>query len=98
MSQEHRNNPNICAFFKKLKFKDLLSANFKPLEDINAYNTKFGFVLTQNEHRNLEAIIFQNFNKYREKIEGKNYEIATLLNLPNVKSKNFRKFFIDKNI
>ena len=98
LSQEHKDNPAICAFFKKLRFKDLLGANYTPLVNREAYNTKFGFVLTQNEHRNIDAIVFQNYNKYRTKIEGKNYEISTLLNLPNIKSKNFRKFFIDKDI
>ena len=96
LSEEHKNNENICNLFTRLKFKDLLSADFKPLTGIQAYNAKLGISLTQNEHSYLDAITFQNFGKYKEKIANKNYEIATLLNLPNIKSKGFRKFFVSE--
>ena len=41
---------------------------------------------------NIDAILHQNFQKRTREIAGKNYEISTLLNLPNIKSKHFRKF------
>ena len=93
LSENHKNDQRICDTFCKLKFKDLLSSDFKPLVGIDNYNSKLGFALTQNEHSYLSAIVTQNFEKYRDKIAGRNFEISTFLNIPNIKSKSFRKFF-----
>ena len=68
----HKNNPIICNQFMKLRFKDILSADFKPLINKQQYCTKFGFVLTQNEFMHLDSIVNQNFLKRRTEIAGKN--------------------------
>ena len=92
LEDNHKNNQIICNFVQKLRFKDVLTADFKPLSK-EQYNTRFGFELSQNEYMNFDAIVRQNFAKRTKEISSKNYEISTLLNLPNIKSKNFRIFF-----
>ena len=98
LDASHRDNNIILQNFRRLKFKDLLDPQFKPFTSIEQYNVKFGFELKQNEFRNLDAIVTQNFEKRRSLISQKNFEISTFLNIPGIKSKSFRRFFIKQEV
>ena len=70
-SAETLENPVAINVIKKLRLKDLLNAEFKPLVSNFEFRTKLGFDLTSNDVINLNAILRNNYSNLKKSIEGK---------------------------
>ena len=82
----------------KLRFKDLLDDNLKPISNFNTLNQKLELDLSYTELVRLYQIMIHNFDNYKHLIPGSQFEISQIVHFKNAKSKYYRSFLVKNNL